>query len=66
MRNNGPITDREVIVSATDEIVSSTDTHGNILFCNETFQRISGYSYSELINQPQNILRLDGHHQESL
>lgn len=57
MRNNGPITDREVIVSATDEIVSSTDTHGNILFCNETFQRISGYSYSELINQPHNILR---------
>lgn len=57
MRNNGPITDREVFVSTTDEIVSSTDTQGTILFCNETFQRISGYSFSELINQPHNILR---------
>ena len=57
MRNNGPVTGREVFVSATDEIVSSSDIHGNILFCNETFQRISGYSYDELINQPHNILR---------
>ena len=57
MRNNGPVTGREVFVSATDEIVSSSDIHGNILFCNETFRRISGYSHDELINQPHNILR---------
>ena len=57
MRNNGPVTGREVFVSATDEIVSSSDIHGNIQFCNETFQRIAGYSHDELINQPHNILR---------
>jgi aerotaxis receptor len=57
MRNNGPLTGKEVFVSATDEIVSSSDTQGTILFCNHTFCRISGYEHEELINQPHNILR---------
>lgn len=57
MRNNGPITGREVTLSTTDEIVSSTDTRGTILFCNDTFCRIAGYSREELLNQPHNILR---------
>lgn len=57
MRNNGPITGREVGVPANEEIVSSTDTRGNIQFCNDTFCKVAGYTHDELINQPHNILR---------
>src|SRR5690606_29189810 len=57
MRNNGPITDKEVVLAADDEIVSSTDTQGDILFCNDTFCHIAGYTREELINQHHNILR---------
>ena len=57
MRNHGSITDREVSLSTNDEIVSSSDVKGTILFCNETFCKISGFSRDELINQPHNILR---------
>jgi aerotaxis receptor len=57
MRNNGPITGREVSLSAKDEIVSSTDTRGTIQFCNDTFCSISGFNREELINQHHNIVR---------
>lgn len=62
MRNNGsltgrPITDKEVVLAPDDEIVSSTDTQGDILFCNDTFCHIAGYTREELINQHHNILR---------
>lgn len=57
MRNNGPITGREVPVSNNEEIVSSTDIRGNIQFCNDYFCQIAGYSREELLGQPHNILR---------
>ena len=57
MRNNGPVTGREVSLSSSDEIVSSTDTHGTILFCNDTFCKISGFERQELLGQPQNRVR---------
>lgn len=57
MRNNGPITGREVYLGNTDEIVSSSNLRGDIEFCNTTFCRISGYTREELVGQPHNILR---------
>jgi aerotaxis receptor len=57
MRNNGHITGKDKPVRANEEIVSSTDTHGNIQFCNDYFCEISGYTQAELIDQPHNILR---------
>jgi len=57
MRNNGPVTGREIRLSSQDEIVSSSNLHGDIEFCNDTFCRISGYNREELITQPHNILR---------
>ncbi|WP_049629795.1 PAS domain-containing methyl-accepting chemotaxis protein [Cellvibrio sp. pealriver] len=57
MRNNGHITGKEVHLSTQDEIVSSSDLRGDIVFCNETFCRISGFTRQELITQPHNILR---------
>lgn len=57
MRNNGHTSGREVHLSNSDEIVSSSNLRGDIEFCNDTFVRISGFSHDELINQPHNILR---------
>ncbi|HWV16003.1 MAG TPA: PAS domain-containing methyl-accepting chemotaxis protein [Cellvibrio sp.] len=57
MRNNGSITGREISLSTSEEIVSSSDLQGTIVFCNNTFCKISGYSREELINKPHNILR---------
>lgn len=57
MRNNGPVSGHEVFISAEEEIVSSSDLKGTILFCNDTFCKISGYSRAELLGQPHNILR---------
>ncbi len=57
MRNNGPVTGREVKFSAQDELVSSTNTRGDIQFCNEAFCRIAGFSAEELLHKPHNIVR---------
>lgn len=57
MRNNGSVTGKEVHVSANEEIISSTDDRGTIIFCNDTFCKIAGYTREELVNQPHNILR---------
>ena len=57
MRNNGPITEREVHLNDRDEIVSSSNLRGDIEFCNDTFCRIAGYSHDELLGQPHNIIR---------
>ncbi len=38
-------------------IVSKTDKHGNIIFINEQFCKISGYSEGELLGKPHSIVR---------
>ncbi|MCP8898650.1 methyl-accepting chemotaxis protein [Gilvimarinus xylanilyticus] len=57
MRNNGPVTQKEVPVKPGEEIVSATDLNSKITFCNPTFVAISGFEEKELIGQPHNILR---------
>jgi aerotaxis receptor len=57
MRNNGPVTGKEVTYPDDAEIVSGTDSRGIITFCNENFCRIAGFERDELINKPHNILR---------
>ncbi|WP_295994878.1 PAS domain-containing methyl-accepting chemotaxis protein [Rugamonas sp.] len=57
MRNNSPVTDREVEVLPDQAIVSKTDLDGNISYVNPYFIAISGYDEAELIGAPQNILR---------
>ncbi|GEO81501.1 methyl-accepting chemotaxis protein [Pararhodospirillum oryzae] len=57
MRDNGPITDREIELGDDAIIVSGTDTRGIITFANEEFVTISGYSPEELFGAPHNILR---------
>lgn len=57
MRNNGPVTQREVFMKDGSVIVSSTDDKGRILFVNDDFIEISGFTREELIGQPHNLIR---------
>ena len=47
----------EITYSKDIMIVSETDIKGNILYANEDFCTIAGYTKDELIGQPHNILR---------
>nr|WP_315258452.1 methyl-accepting chemotaxis protein [uncultured Duganella sp.] len=57
MRNNQPVTNREVEVLDDQAIVSKTDLNGNITYVNPYFTQISGFSEEELLGAPQNIVR---------
>ncbi|MGA9045251.1 PAS domain-containing protein [Sulfuricurvum sp.] len=47
----------EHVLADTDFLVSQTDSKGKILFANEDFCKIAGYTLEELIGQPHNIVR---------
>ena len=57
MRNNQPVTNREVEVLEDQAIVSKTDLDGKITYVNPHFTQISGFSEDELLGAPQNIVR---------
>jgi len=57
MRNNQPVTQKEVIFPAGKMIVSKTDLQGRITFVNRDFIDISGFTESELLGQSHNIVR---------
>lgn len=48
---------KELFFGDNEFIVSKTDISGKIIYGNELFIQMSGYSESELLNQPHNILR---------
>jgi PAS domain S-box-containing protein len=54
--NVAPI-QKEVFLKEEDFIVSKTDLKSRILYGNEIFIKISGYSEEELLGKPHNILR---------
>lgn len=47
----------EQTLNDTDFLVSQTDEKGKILFANEDFCKIAGYSLEELIGKPHSIVR---------
>ena len=57
MRVNLPVSNVEYCVNEGESIVTTTDLKGRITYCNPMFIRASGFSESELIGQPQNIVR---------
>lgn len=57
MRNNGPVTDRELSYSASTMLVSMTDLKGRITYANAAFVQVSGFSLSELIGKAHNMVR---------
>lgn len=57
MADVSAVTQREYFLDADEVIVSKTDVHGNITYCNDAFIEVSEYTHEELIGQPHNILR---------
>ncbi len=57
MRNNQPVTQKEVLLSPGQSIVSTTDLKGQITSVNQAFLEISGFTEAELIGEPHNIVR---------
>lgn len=49
MRTNLPIVDSEVKLQDAEQLVSVTDLHGNIIYANQAFIRISGFTEAELM-----------------
>ena len=57
MRTNMPVTQVEYVLKDGEAPTSKTDIHGNIIFVNQDFINISGFSEAELLGAPQNIVR---------
>ena len=57
MKNNQPVTDREVELPDDGFIVSTTDLKGVITSVNRLFIEISGFSRDEVVGKSQNIIR---------
>ncbi len=57
MRDNGPITSREVPLPGDSLLVSQTDTGGRITFANDAFVAISGFTREELLGSPHSVVR---------
>ncbi|MBD2839117.1 methyl-accepting chemotaxis protein [Pseudomonas sp. JM0905a] len=57
MRQNLPVTQRERTFSADERLISTTDLHSKITYCNDAFVAISGFTREELLGQPHNIVR---------
>lgn len=48
---------KETVLVENAFLVSETDAKGNIVFANEEFCDIAGYTLEELIGQPHNLVR---------
>jgi len=48
---------KEIKINPKEFIVSKTDSKGNIIYANDTFSKVTGYSQSEVMGAPHNILR---------
>lgn len=57
MRNNGPVTAKERDFPSAQRLITTTDTHGTITYCNDAFVSISGFDRDELLGAPHNIVR---------
>ena len=57
MRNNGQVSQVEYVLRDDETIVSKTDLQGNIIYVNQDFIDISGFTREELLGAPQNIVR---------
>lgn len=57
MKNNQPVTQKEVLLDDTNHLVSSTNVKGQITHCNQAFIDISGFSKEELTGSAHNIVR---------
>jgi len=57
MRTNLPVTQKELEFSAGQRLISATDLHGKLTYCNDEFVAVSGYTREQLLGSPHNIVR---------
>ncbi len=57
MRNNQPVTQKEIEFDHDVRLVSMTDLQGDITFVNQDFVRVSGFSEQELLGSHHNLVR---------
>jgi PAS domain S-box len=57
MRANLPVTQQENPFPHGTTLVSVTDAKGRILYCNQAFIEVSGFTSDELLGQPHNVIR---------
>lgn len=57
MRKNLPLTGNERSFEPSQRLISATDATGKILYCNDEFEAVSGFTRKELIGSPHNIVR---------
>lgn len=57
MKNNQPVSDKEILLKPDTLIVTKTDLKGLITYVNRDFLEISGFAEAELIGQSHNIVR---------
>ncbi len=55
--NNAQKSQKEVTILDGEVLISKTDTKGVITYCNDAFERISGFTRAELIGKNHNIVR---------
>lgn len=48
---------KEYVLKDTDFLVSQTDDKGKILFANDDFCKVAGYTIDELVGKPHSIVR---------
>ncbi|MFT5787910.1 MAG: aerotaxis receptor [Shewanella sp.] len=56
-RNNANIINREVRLTSSDQLISSTNKQGVITYVNQRFVEVSGYTEQELLGQNHNLVR---------
>ncbi|MFT7775243.1 methyl-accepting chemotaxis protein [Roseateles sp.] len=57
MRSNLPVTKNSYAFPADQTLISITDLKGRITYCNTNFVTVSGFTNTELMGQPHNIVR---------
>ena len=57
MKINHPVTDHEVLMKEGTILVTKTDLKGRIIYTNEAFVEISGFSREELVGANHNVVR---------
>lgn len=57
MRTNLPVSANEYTFPQGQTLVSVTDLKGRITYCNPAFVEVSGFSSTELLGQPHNLVR---------
>lgn len=57
MKTERPVTQQEFVFDENATLMSTTDLESHIIYANDTFIAISGYTQEELSGQPHNIIR---------